>query len=141
MSPKSSILTLTTTSLLLLAGVRAQEFKDLNIWSGPSCGDDPNDLETLTHQLSFSPDLGGKFKDAQWSACYGSQMDLSGWEKTDEGKYQVYVDTSDLDGNCWLNFYSTHPDSGFACQNKYKSFPKSKNTCPLVALSQGFGYA
>ncbi|KAK8135545.1 hypothetical protein PG984_003485 [Apiospora sp. TS-2023a] len=125
----------------LLAGVGAQEFKNVNIYSDASCGSDPNDLDVLTHQLSFSPKVGGPYEKAQWSNCYQSNIKLGGWKKTEEGKYAVYVDTSDLGGRCILNFYSTHPGSGFACQNKYKSLSIVRNTCPMIALSEGFGFA
>lgn len=137
---KPSILMLTTGSLLA-GGVGAQQFKDVNLFSSPGCGDDLHDLDVLTHELSFSPKVGGQYKDAQWSDCYQSTMKEGGWPHTDEGKYAMYVDTSDLAGDCFLHFYATHPGTGFACQNKVKSLSKTKNTCPMVPLGEGFGYA
>ncbi|KAK8041494.1 hypothetical protein PG994_014501 [Apiospora phragmitis] len=31
--------------------------------------------------------------------------------------------------------------SGYACQDKYKSLSKVRNTCPMITLLEGFGYA
>ncbi|KAK8041495.1 hypothetical protein PG994_014502 [Apiospora phragmitis] len=74
------------TSSWLLAGVaRAQEFKDISIYSTPGCGDDPNDFETQSSILIFSPKPKRDPK-AAWTDCMKSTTHLSEWPKVDQAR-------------------------------------------------------
>ncbi|RYP04164.1 hypothetical protein DL764_004631 [Monosporascus ibericus] len=101
---------------LFAASARAQEFKDLALYSASDCGDDPNNLETLSTQLQVELVDGGLGS----SGCMQASIDLPNWPVTDEGKYSVWVHTGDIENGCQLlfyNFLSSYEERRYCCGN------------------------
>lgn len=87
---------------LFAAGANSQDGAiNFDVYSVSDCGDDPNNLEVLSTQLTLEPPSG----DSGWSECMETSIDLSNWPVTDEGKYSIWVDTNTLDNDCELTFY------------------------------------
>ncbi|RYP85302.1 hypothetical protein DL770_005048 [Monosporascus sp. CRB-9-2] len=87
---------------LFAASARAQEFKDIALYSASDCGDDPNNLEILSTQLSVELIDGGEGS----SGCMQAAIDLPNWPVTDSGRYRVWVETGEIEHDCQLLFYN-----------------------------------
>ncbi|RYP32496.1 hypothetical protein DL767_005185 [Monosporascus sp. MG133] len=99
---------------LFAASARAQEFKEIALYSASDCGDDPNNLEILSTQLQVELVDGGQGS----SGCMQATIDMPNWPVTDEAKYSVWVDTGDIEDDCQLlfyNFLSSNEELRYCC--------------------------
>ncbi|RYP44176.1 hypothetical protein DL768_009324 [Monosporascus sp. mg162] len=103
------------------ASTRAQEpeeppdFEEIALYSASDCGDDPNNLETLSTQLQIELVDGGLGS----SGCMQASIDLPNWPVTDEGKYSVWVHTGNIEDGCQLlfyNFLNSYEECRYCCR-------------------------
>lgn len=128
----------------LLVQVSAQEFQDIEIYSTSDCGANPNDPDSLSTLLSFQPRHGQS--GAASTNCMESFIDLPTWPTVDQGKYKIYVDSSNIDDKCALLFYHLDDEreelkGDAVCRSLYRKVSPSKTPCGDLILTQHFGYA
>lgn len=125
------------------ARVQAQEFTNINLYSTASCPPDANDLDADSFQLGFVPSTDDKGQ--QYSSCMKATIGLNDWPKTDNGKYEAWVDTSNIAEGCSLNFYnlpgSEEESNDYACMSLYRKVQRDTTQCGDLDLTGTFGYA
>ncbi|CAJ2502552.1 Uu.00g099460.m01.CDS01 [Anthostomella pinea] len=128
---------------LSAAGLRAQKLSVVDIYSASNCDPDPNDLKTQSAELSFTPNRDGNGN--TYTACELEYIGLGTWPTNDDGKYQVWVDTSGFGEGCSMLFYnllgSDEEFNEWPCRQLYRQIQADKTGCGDLDLTQQFGYA
>ncbi|KAM0231504.1 hypothetical protein ACHAP5_011035 [Fusarium lateritium] len=133
-----------TVLALSAAKVQAQVFTNVDLYSTEGCDPDPNDLEIQSMQLGWSPQTDDKGQ--EFSGCNSASIVPTGWPSTGNGKYPVWVDTSEFGEGCSMLFYElpgSQEEGGiWPCRNGlYRRVQKNRTPCGDLTLTQNFGYA
>lgn len=127
----------------LAARAHAQSSGASDIYSVNQCPPDSNNLEAYNLQLDWSTSSDGK--GSEFSGCYSTSIDLPDWPTTDNGKYEVWVDTSSFGEGCSMLFYnlldSNEESNNWPCRSLYRQVQKSGTPCGDLDLTKEFGFA
>ncbi|KAF7541282.1 hypothetical protein G7054_g695 [Neopestalotiopsis clavispora] len=127
----------------LAARAHAQSSGTSDIYSVNQCPPDSNNLEAYNLQLDWSTSSDGK--GSEFSGCYSTSIDLPDWPTTDNGKYEVWVDTSSFGEGCSMLFYnlldSNEESNNWPCRSLYRQVQKSGTPCGDLDLTKEFGFA
>lgn len=126
----------------LAARAHAQSTGEADIYSVNQCPPDANNLDAYNLELSWSTSSDDK---GEYSACQSASIDLPDWPTTDNGKYEVWVDTSSFGEGCSMLFYnlldSNEQSNNWPCRSLYRQVQKSGTPCGDLELTKQFGYA
>ncbi|KAK6207297.1 hypothetical protein LQW54_007255 [Pestalotiopsis sp. IQ-011] len=134
------------SALLIVAALafraQSQSTGETDIYSVNQCPPDANNLDAYNLELSWSTSSDDK---GEYSACQSASIDLPDWPTTDNGKYEVWVDTSSLGEGCSMLFYnlldSNEESNNWPCRSLYRQVQKSGTPCGDLELTKQFGYA